>query len=70
MLYEEVVEVDGRVIPKRDDCHFKTNWNIVKGTTGEELYEIEAINEENVRSSLTVLQEKGISSIAVALMHC
>ena len=31
MLYEEVIEVDGRIIPKRDDCHFKADWKVVKG---------------------------------------
>ena len=40
-----------------------------KGTTGEELYEIESINQDEVRSLLKKLQEKGISTIAVALMH-
>ena len=69
MLYEEVVEVDGRIIPKRDDCHFKADWKVVKGTTGEELFEIEEVNENSVRHALESLKSKGISSIAVALMH-
>ena len=102
MLYEEVIEVSGRIIPKRSDCHFHPEeWKLLKGlhtlilrtkflmnyffsknlllfyeifyffkgTTGEELYEIESINQDEVRSLLKKLQEKGISTIAVALMH-
>ena len=33
MLYEEVIEVSGRVIPKRNDCHFSPKeWKLLKGT--------------------------------------
>ena len=41
----------------------------IKGTTGEEIYEIKSINQDEIRSLLKKLQEKGISTIAVALMH-
>jgi hypothetical protein len=32
MLYEEVVEVRGRIIPKRQDCTLVNDWPVVKGT--------------------------------------
>ena len=32
MLYEEVIEVSGRIIPKRSDCHFHPEeWKLLKG---------------------------------------
>ena len=32
MLYEEVIEVSGRIIPKRNDCHFHPEeWKLLKG---------------------------------------
>ena len=64
-----MVEVRGRVIPKRQDCEGKEHWKDVKSNTGEELYEVEPLDEEGLRHSLKKLCDEGIKAIAVALMH-
>ncbi len=69
MLYEEVVEVTGRVIPKRPNCMIENDWPVVKGTTGEDLFEVEALDESSLKMELAKLKAKGIESIAVSLMH-
>ena len=69
MLYEKVVEVKGRYIPKRPDCEFVNTWPVLKGTTGEEIFETIPLDEDDLRKSLQSLLDKGIKSIAVALLH-
>lgn len=77
VLYEEVVEVDGRVVPALPgQCLLKgfghqegSQWRHVTGTTGEELLVCQELNEDTIRKDLTVLKEKGINSIAVVLAH-
>ena len=70
MLYEQVVEVKGRVIPKRHDCEAsKDGWKVVKSNTGEDMLEVEPLDEEDLKRSLQALYDGGIRSIAVALMH-
>lgn len=34
VLYEKVIEVDERVVPKREDCQLGLNGQVVKGITG------------------------------------
>lgn len=74
MLYEEVVEVDCRVINlKCENCDQTTSiWNnkpIVRGITGENILILKQIDEDALKKDLVLLKEKGINSIAVALMH-
>lgn len=77
VLYEEVVEVDCRVVPALPgQCLLKglgnqewSQWRHVTGTTGEELLVCQELNEDTLRKDLTILKEKGINSIAVVLAH-
>jgi len=72
VLYEEVVEVDCRVVPALPGrCLLKegSQWRHVTGTTGEELLVCRELNEDTLQNDLTILKEKGISSIAVVLAH-
>lgn len=77
VLYEEVVEVDCRVVPALPgQCLLMgighgewSNWHHVTGTTGEELLVCQELNEDTLRKDLIVLKEKGINSIAVVLAH-
>lgn len=74
VLYEEVLEVDCRVINlKCENCDQITSiWGnkpIVQGVTGENIIIIKQIDEAALKKDLILLKEKGINSIAVALMH-
>ena len=71
MIYEEVVEVKGRFLPyfQADDFDLSKSWPVLKGTTGEDMYESEALDEKALKISLKGLLDKGIKCIAVALLH-
>ena len=45
VLYEEVIEVDERLLLKQDKCQLNLNCQIVTGTTGEKVYDITYNNE-------------------------
>ena len=69
-MYEEVVEVDCRVIPTHDGrCRMNHQWPKVTGNTGETFYKTKSLDTSVLSSELKRLKEKGISSIAVVLMH-
>jgi 5-oxoprolinase (ATP-hydrolysing) len=66
-IYDRVVEIDERVRilttfdePRPDD---------VDGITGERVRVLESMDETAVRSQLVALQQEGINSVAVVLMH-
>lgn len=74
MLYEEVMEIDCRVINlKCEKCDQLTPiWDdkpIVQGVTGEDILILKQIDETALKNDLISLRSKGIKSIAVALMH-
>lgn len=70
-LYEEVIEVDERVELVLDDQTLSSDFSssIVKGVSGELVRITKPLNEEALRSSLKGLLKKGISCLAVVLMH-
>lgn len=72
VLYEDVIEVNCRVVPTMPArCRLPaTTWtrNVV-GKTKEELHVISELNKEDVTQKLKKLKEKGVKSIAVVLMH-
>lgn len=70
-LYEEVIEVDERVELVLDDqtVNSDSSSSIVKGVSGELVRITKPLNEEALRSSLKGLLKKGISCLAVVLMH-
>ncbi|GAB2233832.1 hypothetical protein Droror1_Dr00003061 [Drosera rotundifolia] len=69
-LYEEVIEVDERVelvLDKGEDG--QSSASIVKGVSGELVRVVKPLNEEALKPSLKGLLERGISCLAVVLMH-
>ncbi|XP_013144758.1 PREDICTED: 5-oxoprolinase [Papilio polytes] len=73
VLYQEVIEVDCRVIPALEErCQIdksKHNWKEVYGTTGQKMLVTKEVDENAVRQDLKKLKEKGIDSIAVVFAH-
>ena len=66
-----MVEVQARVIPAlKGKCELpKDAWKKVKGSTGEDLYITQELNQEKLKEDLKELKAKGIESLAVVLMH-
>lgn len=71
MLYYKVVEVKCRVVPALlGRCELDTKgWRSIKGTTGEDLFVTEELDEESLRENLVDLRKYGIESLAVVLAH-
>lgn len=73
VLYEEILEVDCRVIPAlRGRCQLggtSSKWKTVKGTTGEELYIVQELNTEKLKKDLQMVKDQGFNSLAVVLAH-
>lgn len=73
VLYSEVVEVDSRVVPAQEDrCLLgeeSRSWGRIVSTTGEKLLVSKELDTEALKPKLQALLEKGISSLAVVLMH-
>ncbi|XP_061569490.1 5-oxoprolinase [Cololabis saira] len=71
VLYEEVIEVDERVVLKRDDCQLprKTAKRVVTGSTGDSLEVWRELNVEKVEKELKEVLSRGITSLAVLLLH-
>uniref|UniRef100_A0A671QP07 5-oxoprolinase-like n=1 Tax=Sinocyclocheilus anshuiensis TaxID=1608454 RepID=A0A671QP07_9TELE len=71
VLYEEVIEVEERVILRQDSCQLPRNEpkRIVKGSTGESLEVWQELDLQRVEQDLRRVQSKGISSLAVLLLH-
>ena len=60
VLYEEVVEVVGRVILDRPDCRLeKASFRGVVGATNEKLFVLQELNEEKLRDDLQRIKDKG-----------
>lgn len=72
VLYEDVIEVGERVVPRQDvTAGEATNngWGIAQGTTGEELVVMKPLDEAKLRKDLGRIYSKGIKSLAVVLIH-
>lgn len=68
-LYEEVVEVDCRIIPVRDDCEMKAQCRVVEGISNTKYLVTKELNADDVKMQLLESFNRGIKSIAVALAH-
>ena len=68
-LYEEVIEVDERVELALDVEENVSSSPVAKGVSGELVRVVRPLNEESLRSLLKGLLDKGISCLAVVLMH-
>lgn len=70
VLYEEVVEINERVVLKQERCLLnKRSSDVVKTSTGEEVEIWEKVDLEKVAEDLTRLLKKGITCLAVTFMH-
>ncbi|XP_053980363.1 5-oxoprolinase [Hylaeus volcanicus] len=71
VLYKKVVEVRCRAIPASPDkCHLDTKqWRKVKGSTGEDLFVTQELDEERLKKDLEELRQCGIESLSVVLAH-
>ncbi|CAO2839915.1 unnamed protein product [Amaranthus hypochondriacus] len=68
-LYEEVVEVEERVELVLDEEENVNSSPVFKGVSGELVRVAKPLNEDSLRPLLKKLLEKGISCLAVVLMH-
>ncbi|XP_059647017.1 5-oxoprolinase 1 [Cornus florida] len=69
-LYEEVIEVDERVelVLDKEESN-PDNKSLVRGVSGELIRIVKPLNEEALKPLLKGLLEKGISCLAVVLIH-
>lgn len=65
------MEVNCRIIPAQlDKCNLPSkSWKLVEGSSKEQMYITNDLNEEEVREKLTKLYLEGYQSIAVVLAH-
>ncbi|KAF5200561.1 5-oxoprolinase [Thalictrum thalictroides] len=68
-LYEQVIEADERVELVLDNEDSQNELSSVKGISGELVRVAKPLNEEALKHLLKGLLEKGISCLAVVLMH-
>jgi len=71
VLYKHVIGVKCRVIPALPgSCRMENQlWRKVKGSTGEDLYVIQELDEAQLKEDLKTLRNLGIDSLAVVLAH-
>ncbi|PPR86356.1 hypothetical protein GOBAR_AA34337 [Gossypium barbadense] len=70
-LYEQVIEVDERVelVLDEEKGNGEKSGSFVKGVSGELVRVVKCLDEESLKPLLKGLLEKGISCLAVVLMH-
>ncbi|SPP75055.1 5-oxoprolinase [Drosophila guanche] len=69
-LYHSVVEVDCRIVPEQADrCELNHSWKVLEGVASTRYLEVQPVDVEAVRASLTAAREQGVSSVAVVLAH-
>ncbi|XP_020364474.2 5-oxoprolinase isoform X1 [Oncorhynchus kisutch] len=71
VLYEEVIEVDERVVLRQDGCQLprKEPKRIVTGSTGDSLEVWRELDMQRVEDDLRGVLSRGIHSLAVLLLH-
>ncbi|OIT01212.1 PREDICTED: 5-oxoprolinase [Nicotiana attenuata] len=71
-LYEEVVEVDERVelvLDKEGGVDLDSSASLVQGVSGELVKVVKPLDEEALKPLLNALLQRGISCLAVVLLH-
>jgi len=66
-LYEEVVEVEERILPARKDA--EESDSVRRGDDGILYSIVQKLDEEKVRAQLQEIKDKGFKSIAIIFMH-
>lgn len=72
VLYEEVLEVRERILPRLDTSAEEIaleKWKVEQGSTGEKLLIMQEVDEVKLRQDLQQILNKGITSLAVVLLH-
>jgi len=70
VLYKNVVGVKCRVIPAlTGKCQLDKSWRQVKGSTGEDLFITQELDEIQLIKDLIELRNLKIDSLAVVLAH-
>ncbi|KAJ3611770.1 hypothetical protein NHX12_021784, partial [Muraenolepis orangiensis] len=71
VLYEEVIEVDERVVLQQDGCRlpWKEPKRTVTGSTGDSLEVWRELDLKGVEEDLKGVLSRGITSLAVILLH-
>ncbi|VDM45575.1 unnamed protein product [Toxocara canis] len=69
VLYEEVIEVDERVIVADDTCQLDLNAPKDQARNLEEVFVEKAVDEGLVKQQLKWIYDKGIRSLAVVFLH-
>ncbi|ESO12019.1 hypothetical protein HELRODRAFT_105203 [Helobdella robusta] len=69
ILYDDIVEINERIVLKQDSCQLNTTFKTVEANTGEKLEIWEEIDMESVKELLLNIWKKGIRHLAVALVH-
>lgn len=70
-LYEEVVEINERVelVPNEELTNSDSSASVVQGVSGELLRIVKPLDEDSLKPLLKGLLERGISCLAVVLLH-
>ncbi|KAJ5254058.1 hypothetical protein N7524_011238 [Penicillium chrysogenum] len=71
VLFEDVVEVDERIIPShpRSSPEALSSFRGIKGITGETFHVARELNIEKITADLEALKKQGYRSVAVALIN-
>lgn len=71
VLFEDVVEVDERIIPShpRSQIGALASYQTVEGVTGERFHVVRELDTEKLMADLQALKDRGYRSIAVALVN-
>lgn len=71
VLYDEVIEVEERVLMYQDKCCLDElrNYPIKIGQSNEKVIIEKPINKEELKNDLTLLKNRGIVNIAIAFIH-
>ncbi|XP_060681659.1 5-oxoprolinase [Hemiscyllium ocellatum] len=71
VLYEEVIEVDERVVLQQDGCQLpkQADLETALGATGERVEVWKAVNMSQLKGQLMDILLRGIQSLAVVLLH-
>ena len=71
VLYENVIEVDERVVLRQESCQLPTPASLQRaiGVTGEEVEIWRTVDESALQRQLKHLLSTGVSAIAVVLLH-
>lgn len=67
--YEQVIEVEERIIPTNDQCQLNLTSPVQVCTSGDRIQVVKPVNEEKLLLDLKRLYAQGIKSIAIVLLH-